>query len=194
MSGKKLTLLKWATAHGVHYRTALAWVREGKMPSSFERTPGGHIRVSEAAEGDNTGGRSVLYGRVSSSDQKTDLSRQLDRLRSFACGKGFEHVEVIEEIGSGLNGHRIRLLKVLADPGVQRIVVEHRDRLARFGVEYIEAALKAQGRELLIVEAGEQKLDIVQDFFDLAVEVLVVYVEKLHFAFGELGRELKVLR
>jgi predicted site-specific integrase-resolvase len=171
MSGKKLTLLKWAAAHGVHYRTALTWVRKGKMPSSFERTPGGHIRVSEAAEVNKTGGRSVLYGRVSSSDQKTDLGRQLDRLRSFACGKGLENVEVIEEIGSGLNGHRIRLLKVLADPGVQRIVVEHRDRLARFGVEYIEAALKAQGREIVIVEAGEQKLDIVQDFIDVVTSM-----------------------
>ena len=60
MSGKKLTLLKWAAAHGVHYRTALTWVRKGKMPSSFERTPGGHIRVSEAAEVNKTGGRSVL--------------------------------------------------------------------------------------------------------------------------------------
>ena len=171
MSGKKLTLLKWAAAHGVHYRTALAWVREGKMPSAYERTPGGHIRVSEAAEMNHTSGRSVLYGRVSSSDQKTDLGRQLDRLRSFACGKGLENVEVIEEIGSGLNGHRVRLLRVLADPGVQRIVVEHRDRLARFGVEYIEAALKAQGREIVIVEAGEQKLDIVQDFIDVVTSM-----------------------
>jgi predicted site-specific integrase-resolvase len=141
------------------------------MPSPFERTPGGHIRVSEVSEMNQTGGRSVLYGRVSSLDQKTDLMRQLDRLRLFACGKGLEQVEIIEEIGSGLNGHRIKLLRILSDPGVQRIVVEHRDRLARFGVEYIEAALKAQGRELIIIEAGEQKLDIVQDFIDVVTSM-----------------------
>lgn len=51
------------------------------------------------------------------------------------------------------------------------IVVEHRDRLARFGTEYIEAVLRAHGRELLIVDAGEQKLDLVQDFIDVVTSM-----------------------
>ena len=50
-------------------------------------------------------------------------------------------------------------------------MVEHRDRLARFGVEYLEAALGAQGREVLVVEAGEQKLDLVQDFVDVVTSM-----------------------
>lgn len=135
------------------------------MPVTVERTPGGHIRVCEMVAPPT--GRTVIYGRVSSSDQKTDLVRQIDRLRTFAGGRGFGDVEVIEEIGSGLNGKRPRLLKMLADPTVRRIVVEHRDRLARFGVEYIEAGLQAQGREILVAEAGEQQLDLVQDFMDM---------------------------
>jgi putative resolvase len=49
--------------------------------------------------------------------------------------------------------------------------VEHRDRLARFGVEYIEAALQAQGRSLIVAEAGEQKLDLVQDFIDVVTSM-----------------------
>lgn len=116
-------------------------------------------------------GRTVLYGRVSSSDQKDDLGRQMERLRAFAAGRGLPEVEIVNEIGSGLNGKRSRLLRVLGDPKVQRIVVEHRDRLARFGVEYLEAALGAQGRELLVVEAGEQKLDLVQDFIDVVTSM-----------------------
>jgi predicted site-specific integrase-resolvase len=159
---KKLST--WAEEKGVHYRTALSWVRDGLMPLPVERTPGGHIRV---IEGEKTTTRTVLYARVSSSDQKADLERQVDRLRIFAAAKGYEGVEVVSEIGSGLNGHRRRLLALLSDTAVGRIVVEHRDRLARFGVEYIEAALVAQGREVVVVESGEHKLDLVQDFVDV---------------------------
>jgi len=70
-----------------------------------------------------------------------------------------------------LDGHRKKLNKILADPSVGILVVEHRDRLARFGVEYIEAALAAQGRTILVMEAGEQKLDIVQDFVDVVTSM-----------------------
>jgi len=119
----------------------------------------------------STYGKSVLYGRVSSHDQKDDLTRQMDRLRGFASGLGLQDVEAVEELGSGLNGKRPKLLKLLADQTVTRIVVEHRDRLARFGVEYIEAALQAQGRSLVVAEAGEQKLDLVQDFIDVVTSM-----------------------
>lgn len=169
MNAKKLS--DWAKENGVHYRTAMVWMHEGKLPVSVVRTPGGHYRVVENAPVALTSGKSVLYGRVSSHDQKADLTRQMERLRSFASGLGLQDVEAVEELGSGLNGKRPKLLKLLADPGVTRIVVEHRDRLARFGVEYIEAALQAQGRSLVAAEAGEQKLDIVQDFIDVVTSM-----------------------
>jgi putative resolvase len=169
VNAKKLS--DWAKENGVHYRTAMVWMHEGKLPVSVVRTPGGHYRVVENAPVALTSGKSVLYGRVSSHDQKADLTRQMERLRSFASGLGLQDVEAVEELGSGLNGKRPKLLKLLADPGVTRIVVEHRDRLARFGVEYIEAALQAQGRSLVVAEAGEQKLDIVQDFIDVVTSM-----------------------
>jgi predicted site-specific integrase-resolvase len=65
----------------------------------------------------------------------------------------------------------LRLLKVLADPFAQTIVVEHRDRLMRFGGEYVEAALAAQGRRLVVADPGEVKDDLVQDM----VEVLTSF-------------------
>ena len=144
--GKKLSV--WAKENGVHYRTAMVWLHEGKLPVPVERTPGGHYRdvTAPTPTPSSAVGRSVLYARVSSHDPKDDLTRQMDRLRSFASGLGLQDVDVVEEIGSGLNGKRPKLLKVLSDPAVQRIVVEHRDRMARFGVEYIEASLKAQGQ------------------------------------------------
>jgi putative resolvase len=169
VSAKKLSV--WAAENGVHYRTAMAWRKAGTLPVSTVRTPGGHYRVVEHAAVPPTYGKSVLYGRVSSHDQKDDLTRQMDRLRGFASGLGLQDVEAVEELGSGLNGKRPKLLKLLADQTVTRIVVEHRDRLARFGVEYIEAALQAQGRSLVVAEAGEQKLDLVQDFIDVVTSM-----------------------
>lgn len=170
MSRKKLSV--WAEEQGVHYRTALAWVTAGTMPVGVERTPGGHIRVLDEPSVSVADTRKVvLYTRVSSSDQKADLNRQADRLRAFAAGRGLADVEIVQDIGSGLNGHRKKLIRLLSDPVIGTVVVEHRDRLARFGVEYIEAALAAQGRSVLVVEAGEQKLDIVQDFIDVVTSM-----------------------
>ena len=169
MNAKKLS--DWAKENGVHYRTAMVWMHEGKLPVPVVRTPGGHYRVVEKAPDQPASGKSVLYGRVSSHDQKSDLTRQMDRLRTFASCLGLQDVDAVEELGSGLNGRRPKLLKLLADPSITRIVVEHRDRLARFGVEYIEAALKAQGRSLIVAEAGEQKLDLVQDFIDVVTSM-----------------------
>ena len=94
----------------------------------------------------------------------------MERLRTFAASKGLT-VSEATEIGSGLNGHRKKLSALLRDPEVGTIVVEHRDRLARFGVEYIEASLSAQGRAVLVLNEGEQKLDIVQDFVDVVTSM-----------------------
>jgi putative resolvase len=73
----------------------------------------------------------------------------------------------VSEIGSGLNGHRAKVMRLLADPAVRTIVVEPRDRLARFGAEYIEAALAAAGRKLVVVDQAERKDDLVPDMVDV---------------------------
>jgi predicted site-specific integrase-resolvase len=107
---------------------------------------------------------SVLYARVSSADQKDDLDRQVARL---AAEKGTRVAKVVAEVGSGLNGHRKGLISALLPPEYGAIVVEYRDRLVRFGSEYIEAALAASGRRLIVMEPDEVKDDLVQDMIDV---------------------------
>jgi putative resolvase len=75
--------------------------------------------------------------------------------------------EVITEVGSGTGGRRPKLARLLADPRVTTIVVERRDRLARFGVEHLEAALAAQGRRLVVVDPWETTDDLVRDMIDV---------------------------
>jgi len=76
-------------------------------------------------------------------------------------------VRVVTEVGSALDGHRRKFLGLLRDSSVETIVVEHRDRFARFGAEYVEAALSAQGRRLLVVDAAEVDDDLVRDVTEI---------------------------
>jgi predicted site-specific integrase-resolvase len=109
----------------------------------------------------------ALYARVSSTDQQDDLERQLQRLRDYAAKQGFPVIKEVTEIGSGLNGRRKKLLKILQDPSASIIVVEHRDRLARFGFEYLACALQSCGRDILVANQTENTSDLVQDMIDV---------------------------
>lgn len=131
----------------------------------------------------------ALYARVSSGDQKPDLERQLGRLTTFATSQGMAVVKSVSEVGSGLNGHRPKLMKLLADRDVQVVVVAHRDRLARFGSEYIEATLAASGRKLVVVDAGKRKDDLVQDMID----VLTSFCARLYGRRSATHRALKAV-
>jgi putative resolvase len=81
---------------------------------------------------------------VPSADQRSDLARQVDRLAGEVTARGLSVDEVVREVGSGMTGRRPKLRRVLSDPTATTVVVEHRDRLARFGVEHLEAVLTAQ--------------------------------------------------
>ena len=104
-------------------------------------------------------------------DQKNDLDRQLARLTEFAVAQKLHVVDAIKEVGSGLNGHRKGLMRLLRNPAAQTIVVEHRDRLMRFGFEYVEAALAAQGRRIVVIESEEMTDDIVRDLHEVIVSM-----------------------
>jgi putative resolvase len=92
-------------------------------------------------------------------------------------------------IASGLNGHRPKILKLLADPAVLGVVVEHRDRLARFGSEYIEAALAAAGRKLVVIDQSERRDDLVPDM----IEILTSFCARLYGRRAAKNRAQKAL-
>ncbi len=160
-----MKLSEWAARNGVHYQTAWTWAKEGRMPVPVVQTPSGTWLVTEPAP--QAAGRVVVYCRVSSGDQKADLERQVTRTVQGATDQGFAVADVVTEVGSGLNGRRRKLHRLLADPGVDTIVVEHRDRLARFGVEYLEAALSATGRRLVVLDPAETADDLVRDITEV---------------------------
>jgi len=143
------------------------------LPVPAEQTPTGTILVKEKGE---LPGEIALYARVSSADQKSDLDGQISRLLTYANEQGWEVGKAVTEIGSGLNGRRPKLMKLLADPKVRVIVVEHRDRLMRFGFEYVESSLAAQGRRVVVMDQTEKKDDLEQDM----IEVLTSFCTRLY--------------
>jgi predicted site-specific integrase-resolvase len=160
-----VNLKEWAKREGVHPVTAYRWFREGKLPVPARRV-GGLILVEQPAD-PVPAGQVVVYARVASADQKSDLDRQVARVTVWATGRKLGVDRVVTEVGSALDGHRKKFLALLRDPEVSTIVVEHRDRFARFGAEYVEAALTAQGRRLLVVDPTGVDDDLVGDVTEI---------------------------
>ncbi|WP_181805901.1 IS607 family transposase [Streptomyces shenzhenensis] len=163
-----MKLSEWARQQGVSYQTAWRWVKDGRMPVPVRQAPSGTWLVAEPAPAvAAASGRVVAYCRVSSADQKADLERQAARVVAGANGLGLAVAEVVAEVGSGLNGRRRKLQRLLSDPQTAVIVVEHRDRLARFGVEHLEAVLSASGRRLVVLDPTETAEDLVGDITEV---------------------------
>ena len=140
----------------------------GKLPVPATQLATGTIVVQvDTANAE----RSVIYARVSSADQRTDLTRQVARLSVYAAEAGLTVSEVVTEVGSGLNGRRRKLDRVLRDASITAIVVEHRDRLTRFGFEYLESALAAQGRRIVVADPDEVGDDVVRDLHEVIVSM-----------------------
>ncbi|MGH9093812.1 MAG: IS607 family transposase [Acidimicrobiales bacterium] len=169
-----MKLSEWARQNGVSRQSATRWFHAGVLPVHASQLATGTILVDEPREGR---GGVAIYARVSShcSAGATDLDRRVARLTTEATERRMPPTKVVAEVGSGLNGHRAKLLSLLRGPAVGTIVVEHRD-LCPCGavcVEYLEAALAAQHRRVVVVEeaevsehcsAGEKVVEVLTSF------------------------------
>ena len=182
-----MNLADWAASVGVNRHTAYRWFREGTLPVPAQRV-GRLILVKTAASAADSAA-AVVYARVSSHDQRADLDRQVARLTSWATSNGHRVGQVVTEVGSGLNGKRPKLRRILSDPDARVIVVEHRDRLARFGVEHLEAALAAAGRRIVVADPSETTDDLVRDM----IEVLTSMCARLYGRRGARNRAMRAL-
>lgn len=144
-----IKLSRWAKEKGISYRTAWRHFKEGKIKGSYQLETG-TIIVPAVNKNEKTE-KVVVYACVSSSEQKKDLIRQEQRLIEFCNARGWQVSKSYIEVGSGLNDKRVKFQKILLDDSITKIVVEHKDRAARFGLNYIELLLKSRGTELIIM-------------------------------------------
>ncbi len=143
-----MKLSQYAKQQGISYRTALRWFRDGTIQGY--QAPSGTIIVTER-EPVQTVQKVAIYARVSSSEQREHLERQAERLSQYCTVRGYQVALIVKEIASGVNDSRPKLLSLLKDTTITRVVVEHRDRLTRFGFHYIDTLFSVQGRVIEVV-------------------------------------------
>jgi len=172
---------------GISYPTLARWVREGRIRAV--RTAGGKYRIPESevrriAEGlpISKEVRAVIYARVSSPGQKGDLEGQVQYLRQYCSSKGYKVIDVLSDIASGLKADRRGLLKLLdyvVNRQVDVIVVAYRDRLTRFGLEYLEYFFRQHGVRVEAV-LGEEPKETRQELVEDMIEIVNSFAVKLY--------------
>lgn len=157
-----MKLSQYAKQQGISYRTAFRWWQAGQIKGY--QAPSGTIIVTEGEVSVSRPEKVAIYARVSEASHRENLERQAERLSHYCEARGYQVSQVVKEIASGVNESRPKLLSLLKDTSITRIVVEHKDRLTRFGFHYIETLLETQGRKVEIVNVAENdKEDLIAD-------------------------------
>ncbi|MEM1627197.1 MAG: IS607 family transposase [Sulfolobaceae archaeon] len=169
---------------GISYSTLLRWIREGKIRAVT--TEGGKYRIpySEVKKylerREET--RAVIYARVSSADKKEDLEKQINYLTNYATAKGYKVVEVLKDIASGLNTQRkglLKLFKLVEGRSVDVVLITHKDRLTRFGFEYLEEFFSAMGVRIEVV-FGEEPKEATQELVEDLIKIITSFAGKIY--------------
>lgn len=170
----KYKISQYARMHNVTIRTVWNWIWRGEV--KIERTPTNRILIVEDSVV-RTEKNIAVYARVSSSENKSNLESQKKRLLDYSAAKGYKVVKTVTEIGSGLNDRRQKLEALLVDKSIDIIVVEHSDRLARFGLNYINKLLELNGRKIEIInDSSNDRDDLMQDF----VSIITSFTARLY--------------
>jgi predicted site-specific integrase-resolvase len=169
---------------GFHPKTLNRWAVAGKI--GFIRSVGGHARYSvdsleqvahsQVAHAEDTR-KVILYARVSTAGQKEDLQSQSDYI-----SKAYPQCRVISETGSGMNLKRkkfIEIMEAVARKEVKLIVVAHKDRLARFGFEFIEWFCNSNNCQIEVINNSYKTphQELVDDF----MAIMHCFSSKLYF-------------
>jgi len=173
-----MKLSTWAKKMGISYRRAWQMFKDGKLPNA-KKLPTGTIVVLEEEISNVLSTQNIvaIYARVSSHENRDNLEKQAERLKEYAIAKGYQIKHIVKEVGSGVNDARPKLINLLNKQDYSILLVEHKDRLTRFGFNYIRLLCEKQGKLIEIVNGSEdEKEDIIQDF----VAVIYSFSAKLY--------------
>lgn len=134
----------------------------------------------------------IAYARVSTNEQKEDLSRQIELLELFCAKNGFSY-EVISDLGSGMNYRKKglkKLLDALLNDKVERLVITHKDRLLRFGAELVFTICETKGVEVIILNKGDGAVGFEEELAKDVLEIITVFSAKLYGSRSKKNREL----
>lgn len=181
---KLLTLKETEHLLNVSKSTLQRWDNSGKLIAL--RTEGGHRRYKqsdiERLIGENKNETTTksdeiivaTYARCSTQDQKAhgDIDRQSQRLSEYCAKKKYKVEYIIKDMGSGINAKRkgfIKLCKLITDKKINKVVIEHKDRLTRFQYNLIEFFFNSYGVEIELLDKKEytEQEELVNDMMML---------------------------
>lgn len=173
-----MKLSDYAEQIGISYQTAWRHFKAGKIPYPTSKLPSGTVIVDYNPNLPlQMKGKAAIYARVSSAENKDNLERQAERLQAYAIARGYQVQHVVKETGSGLNDDRKKLAKLLTREDYEVLIVEHRDRLCRFGSNYIDILLKRCNVTLDIVNKVDDKRD---DLMTDLVAIITSFAARLY--------------
>ncbi|MBS9782726.1 MAG: IS607 family transposase [Arcobacter sp.] len=164
---KLLSIGQASKTLGVTIQTLRNWDKKGLLKPD-ELTKGGERRykleslkkINRNITFNKDELKTIAYARVSSHDQKDDLVRQVQILELYCSKQGFKY-EVIQDLGSGMNYYKkglTKLLNLILEGEVKRLVLTHKDRLLRFGAELVFSICEAKEVEVIIINKGEENV------------------------------------
>ena len=160
-----IKLSEYAKNQGVTYKTAWNRFKKDKIPGAYMDPNHHHILVPVSPADKLAPPNHVcIYARVSSSENKDNLESQVERLKAYAVAKGYTITKIVKEVGSGVNDKRLKLQDALVDDTWGTLVVEHKDRLTRFGFNYLDVLLEKLGKKIDVVNLAENdKTGLMED-------------------------------
>lgn len=136
--------------------------------------------------------KTIAYARVSSHDQKEDLTRQVAVLEMYCAKQGFNY-EIIQDFGSGMNYYKkglTKLLDLILEGEVKRLVLTHKDRLLRFGAELVFSICQAKEVEVIIINKGEENMRFEEELANDVLEIITVFSARLYGSRSKKNKKL----
>jgi len=185
LSERYLSTREFAKLLGVSRVTVIKWIKSGRIVaysvhgkwripySEVERVLGGVERIRRVA----------IYARVSSNTQRDDLERQVEALKLWVY-KNLPNAEyvVVTDIASGLSEDRRglrKLIEMAKRKEVQAVVIAYRDRLTRFGFEYLKTLFNTFGVDVYVAFQEEPK-DYVQELVEDFLEIVTSFASRIY--------------
>ena len=187
ISNKLLRMKEVSTLLGVTPQTLRNWSNEGYIQAVVGKGGQRRFNLSEVrrlmnfAPHQSNENTCLIYCRVSTTIQRANLNWQRDRLEAYAVANGYIIEQIYEDIASGMNFKRkglLHLLKHCQTHATKAVIIEFKDRLARFGVELIRAMLSSFGTELVVVNQVES--DYNQEIIDDMIAIIVHFSSRLY--------------
>jgi len=161
---KKLS--EYAKENSVTYRTAWNRFKSSKIKGAFIDDTN-HVLIPLFPEIDSST-KVILYARVSNNDRKKELEYQMNRIWNYSTNNGYIIIDEIKEIASGMNDDRPKLNKILLRKDWDIIIIENKDRLTRFGFNYLNLLLKLAGKQIIVINnSNEDKQDLINDLVSI---------------------------